>query len=81
MMKRWSTLDKNPYWKLHVYASHPAPSSEYMNFPVSIAANGKLDVMIEDCFVSEYYDYGERWSPFLLAYFLHQMSRSLHLFV
>ena len=144
------------YWKLHVYASHPAPSSEYMNFPdangkgdseytvyhayqnekfrvqmklvnntrsvmngkikimwernlakywrgmkydsddistewkicatnlarigtskaenggipVSIAANGKLDVMIEDCFVSEYYDYGERWSPFLVAYFL-----------
>ena len=144
------------YWKLHVYANHPAPSSEYMNFPdangkgdseytvyhayqnekfrvqmtlvnntrsvmngkikimwernlakywrgmryssgdvkteweicatnlarigtskaenggipVSIAANGKLDVMIEDCFVSEYYDYGERWSPFLVAYYL-----------
>ena len=144
------------YWKLHVSASHPAPSSEYMNFPdangkgdseytvyhayqnekfrvqmklvnntrsvmngkikimwernlakywrgmkydsddistewkicatnlarigtskaenggipVSIAANGKLDVMIEDCFVSEYYDDGKRWSPFLVAYFL-----------
>ena len=144
------------YWKLHVYASYPAPSSEYMNFPdangkgdseytvyhayqnekfrvqmklvnntrsvmngkikimwernlakywrgmkydsddistewkicattlarigiskaenggipVSIAANGKLDVMIEDCFVSEYYDDGKRWSPFLVAYFL-----------
>ena len=156
MMKRWSTIDKNPYWKLHVYASYPAPSSEYMNFPdangkgdseytvyhayqnekfrvqmklvnntrsvmngkikimwernlakywrgmkydsddvstewkicattlarigtskaenggipVSIAANGKLDVMIEDCFVSEYYDDGKRWSPFLVAYFL-----------
>lgn len=26
--------------------------------------------MIEDCFVSEYYDYGERWSPFLVAYYL-----------
>ena len=154
--KLFSTFVKNGYWKLHVSASHPAPSSEYMNFPdangkgdseytvyhayqnekfrvqmklvnntrsvmngkikimwernlakywrgmkydsddvstewkicattlarigtskaenggipVSIAANGKLDVMIEDCFVSEYYDYGERWSPFLVAYFL-----------
>ena len=26
--------------------------------------------MIEDCFVSEYYDDGKRWSPFLVAYFL-----------
>ena len=156
MVRDWDTLVKNGYWKLHVYANHPAPSSEYMNFPdangkgdseytvyhayqnekfrvqmklvnntrsvmngkikimwernlakywrgmeydfddvktewkicatnlarigiskaenggipVSIAANGKLDVMIEDCFVSEYYDYGERWSPFLVAYYL-----------
>ena len=156
MVRDWDTLVKNGYWKLHVYESHLAPASEYMNFPdangkgdseytvyhayqnekfrvqmklvnntrsvmngkikimwernlakywrgmkydsddvstewkicattlarigtskaenggipVSIAANGKLDVMIEDCFVSEYYDYGERWSPFLVAYFL-----------
>ena len=156
MVRDWDTLVTNGYWKLHVYANHPAPSSEYMNFPdangkgdseytvyhayqnekfrvqmklvnntrsvmngkikimwernlakywrgmeydfddvktewkicatnlarigiskaenggipVSIAANGKLDVMIEDCFVSEYYDYGERWSPFLVAYYL-----------
>ena len=159
MVGVWVDLFEEPYmayWKLHVYASHPAPSSEYMNFPdangkgdseytvyhayqnekfrvqmklvnntqsvmngkikimwernlakywrgmkydsddvstewkicattlarigtskaenggipVSIAANGKLDVMIEDCFVSEYYDDGKRWSPFLVAYFL-----------
>ena len=154
--KLFSTFVKNGYWKLYVYANHPAPSSEYMNFPdangkgdseytvyhayqnekfrvqmalvnntrsvmngkikimwernlakywrgmkydfddvktewkicatnlarictskaenggipVSIATNGKLDVMIEDCFISEYYDYGERWSPFLVAYYL-----------
>ena len=159
---KWSLMgmveefEYDGYWKLHVYANHPAPSSEYMNFPdangkgdseytvyhayqnekfrvqmtlvnntrsvmngkikimwernlakywrgmryssgdvktewqicctnlarigtskaenggipVSIVANGKLDVMIEDCFVSEYYDYGERWSPFLVAYYL-----------
>ena len=159
MVGAWVDLFEEPYmayWKLHVYASYPAPSSEYMNFPdangkgdseytvyhayqnekfrvqmklvnntrsvmngkikimwernlakywrgmkydsddistewkicattlarigtskaenggipVSIAANGKLDVMIEDCFVSEYYDDGKRWSPFLVAYFL-----------
>ena len=44
--------------------------AENGGIPVSIAANGKLEVMIEDCFVSEYYDYGKRWSPFLVAYYL-----------
>ena len=44
--------------------------AENGGIPVSIAANGKLEVMIEDCFVSEYYDYGERWCPYLVAYYL-----------
>ena len=156
MMTRWSSIEKNGYWKLHVYENYPAPSSEYMNFPdqngkgdseysvyhayqnekfrvqmklvnkeskplngkikimwernlakfwrgmkysagdvttewsicaselahigtaqaenggipISIEANGKLDIMIEDCFLREYYDYGERWAPYLAAYFL-----------
>ena len=47
-----------------------AAKAENGGIPVSIAANGKLEVMIEDCFVSEFYDYGERWSPFLVAYYL-----------
>ena len=156
MMTRWSSIEKNGYWKLHVYENYPAPSSEYMNFPdangkgdseysvyhfyqnekfrlqmklvnkeskplngkikimwernlakfwrgmeysagdvttewsicaselahigtaqaenggipISIEANGKLDIMIEDCFLREYYDYGKRWAPYLAAYFL-----------
>ena len=156
MMTRWSSIEKNGYWKLHVYENYPAPSSEYMNFPdesgkgdseysvyhayqnekfrvqmklvnkeskplngkikimwernlakfwrgmkysagdvttewsicaselahigtaqaenggipISIEANGKLDIMIEDCFIREYYDFGARWSPYLAAYFL-----------
>lgn len=40
MMNWWGSIEKNGYWKLHVYANHPAPSSEYMNFP---DANGKGD--------------------------------------
>ncbi|MDE6181264.1 MAG: hypothetical protein K2G02_09200, partial [Phocaeicola sp.] len=40
MMTRWSSIEKNGYWKLHVYENYPAPSSEYMNFP---DANGKGD--------------------------------------
>ncbi len=156
LTKKLSTVEKNGYWKLHVYENYPAPSSEYMNFPdangkgdsefsvyhayqnekfrvqmklvnkeskplsgkikimwernlakfwrgmvydatdvktewsicaselahigtaqaenggipISIEANGKLDIMIEDCFLREYYDYGERWAPYLAAYFL-----------
>lgn len=156
MMKRWSTIDKDPYWKLHVYENYPAPSSEYMNFPdangkgdseysvyhfyqnekfrlqmrlvnklsvplkgkikimwersmakfwrgmkysgsdiktewshcatelahigstmaenggipISIDAKDKLEIMIEDCFLRDYYDFGNRWSPYLVSYFL-----------
>lgn len=38
--------------------------------PISIGANEKLDIMIEDCFIREYFNYGERWTPYLVAYFL-----------
>lgn len=156
MVKDMATIEKNGYWKLHVYANYAAPSSEYMCFPdangkgdseysvyhfyqnekfrlqmklvnktsvpmkgriklmwernlakywrgmkydsgdiktewsvcaselahigdeqavnggifISIDANGKLDIMFEDCSIREYYDYGERWTPYLVAYFL-----------
>lgn len=40
MMRHMSSIEKNGYWKLHVYENYPAPSSEYMNFP---DANGKGD--------------------------------------
>ena len=44
--------------------------AEHGGIPISIEANGKLEIMIEDCFLREYYDYGERWAPNLAAYFL-----------
>lgn len=43
MMRHMSSIEKNGYWKLHVYENYPAPSSEYMNFP---DANGKEIVSI-----------------------------------
>ncbi len=44
--------------------------AENGGIPISIEANGKLDIMIEDCFLREYYDYEQRWGPWLVAYFL-----------
>ncbi|MDE5677466.1 hypothetical protein [Phocaeicola sp.] len=44
--------------------------AENGGIPISIEANGKLDIMIEDCFLREYYDFGKRWCPYLAAYFL-----------
>ncbi|WP_302561234.1 hypothetical protein [Phocaeicola sartorii] len=44
--------------------------AENGGIPISIEANVKLEIMIEDCFLREYYDYGERWAPYLAAYFL-----------
>lgn len=156
MMRHMSSIEKNGYWKLHVYENYPAPSSEYMNFPdangkgdseysvynyyknekfsvqmklvnkssspmngkikimwernlakfwrgmkysagdvttewsicasnlahigltkaenggipITISANSKLDVMIEDCFLSDYFDIQQRWTPYMVAYFL-----------
>lgn len=29
-MKRWATIVKNGYWKLHVYENYPAPSCSYI---------------------------------------------------
>ena len=157
MLNWWGSIEKNGYWKLHVYENYAAPSSEYMCFPddngkgdseytvyhanqnekfrvqmrlvnnksvpmkgkiklmwerdlakfwrgmkydandvdtewslcatklshignsvadenggipISIEANGKLDIMFEDCHISEFFDYGDRWAPYMTAYFL-----------
>lgn len=154
--RRFSSVIKNGYWKLHVFSDYMAPSSDYMNLPdvegkgdseyslyhfhqnekfrvemnlinkrseelrgkikivwernlakvwrgmtyepgdittewqecasmlayydntkavdgslnISIPAHGSMHLIIKDCFLSNFYDYGNRWSPRLCAYFL-----------
>ena len=44
--------------------------AENGGIPITISANSKLDVMIEDCFLSDYFDIQQRWTPYMVAYFL-----------
>ncbi len=68
----YDATDVNTEWSICAseLAHIGTAQAENGGIPISIEANGKLDIMIEDCFLREYYDYGERWAPYLAAYFL-----------
>ena len=68
----YDATDVNTEWSICAseLAHIGTAQAENGGIPIFIEANGKLDIMIEDCFLREYYDYGERWAPYLAAYFL-----------
>ena len=74
------------YWRGHSYddtdiktewsmcASNLSYCGESMaingGIPITIPANSELHMLIEDCFLPSYFDYGDRWCPYLALYFL-----------
>ena len=69
---KYSASDVTTEWSICAseLAHIGTAQAENGGIPIFIEANGKLDIMIEDCFIREYYDFGARWSPYLAAYFL-----------
>lgn len=68
----YSVSDITTEWKHSASDFAYIGSSPAVNggIPISIGANSKLDILIKDCSLHDYYDYGMRWAPYLVAYFL-----------